>query len=75
MINSNYTITICVNKNPQQVYDAINNVNAWWQGEINGFTHQLHDEFEYKMEEFHLTKQKIIETIPNKKMAGHKSNI
>lgn len=63
-----YTTTIIVDKSTSEVFEAINNVRGWWQGEISGSTDKLNDEFIYQMGEFHLSKQKIVELIPDKKV-------
>jgi hypothetical protein len=68
MENKDYTTTILVDQSPAEVYNALNNVRGWWQGEIEGRTTNLNDEFTYKMKEFHCTKQKIIQLIPNEKV-------
>ncbi len=68
MTTSNFTTTILVNHSPNEVFDAINNVRGWWQGEIEGGTDKLNDEFTYRMKEFHFSKQKLVEVIPNKKV-------
>ena len=68
MPTSNFTTTILVNQTPKEVFNAIGNVRGWWQGEIEGSTNKLNDEFTYRMEEFHFSKQKLIEFIPDKKL-------
>ena len=68
MSTSNYTTTIVVNNTTAEVFDAINNVQGWWQGAIEGNTDKLDDEFTYRMEEIHFSKQKVVELIPNKKI-------
>jgi len=62
------TTIILVNQTPKEVFNAINNVRGWWQGEIEGSTDKLNDEFAYRMKEFHFSKQKLIEIIPDKKI-------
>lgn len=68
MENNYFTTIFTVDQSAQQVYDAINNVSDWWQGKVTGKSHQLNDEFVYNMMEFHISKQKVIEMIPNKKV-------
>jgi hypothetical protein len=68
MTTSNYTITIVIDSSPNQVFNAINNVRGWWQGEIEGRTDKLNDEFVYRMKEIHFSKQKLVEIIPDKKI-------
>jgi hypothetical protein len=63
-----YTTSILVAKSPAEVFEAINHVRAWWQGEIKGNTDKLNEEFTYQMEPYHFTKQKVVELIPNKKV-------
>jgi len=63
-----FTTSIVVDQSPAEVFDAIKNVRGWWQGEIVGNTNRLNDEFTYQMADFHLTKQKIVELVPNKKV-------
>lgn len=65
---SNFTTTFFVNQTPQEVFDAINNVRGWWQGEIDGNTDKLDEEFSYRMKEHHYSKQKIVVLIPNEKI-------
>jgi Activator of Hsp90 ATPase homolog 1-like protein len=68
MKNQDYTTSILIDKSPTEVFNAINNVRGWWQGEIVGDTDKLNHEFTYQMGEFHLSKQKIVEFIPDKKV-------
>ena len=65
---NNFTTTITVPNTAEEVFTAINNVRGWWQGEITGPTENLHDEFTYQMEPYHVTKQKIVALVPNKKV-------
>ncbi len=63
-----FTTTILVDKSPSVVFDAINDVRGWWQGVIEGHAENVDDEFTYRMEPFHFSKQKIVEMEPNKKV-------
>lgn len=68
MNTTDFTTTILVDESPEAVFNAINNVSGWWQGEIEGNSTKLNDEFTYRMLDFHFSKQKIVEIIPNKKV-------
>ncbi|WP_291922377.1 SRPBCC domain-containing protein [Chitinophaga sp.] len=63
-----YTTSILVDQSPQEVFNAINNVRGWWQGEITGSTDKLNDEFTYRAGDIHYSKQKIVDLIPNKRV-------
>ncbi len=68
MTASNYTTTIIVDNAASEVFTAINIVRGWWQGEIEGSTDQLNNEFTYRMKEIHFSKQKIVELLPERKV-------
>jgi len=63
-----FTTSFFVNQTPTEVFNAVNNVRGWWQGEIEGSTDKLDDEFSYQMKDFHFSKQKSIEVVPDKKV-------
>ena len=68
MTTTDYTTTISVDQSPKEVFNAINNVRGWWQGEIKGNTDKLNEEFTYRVEDIHFSKQKLVEVIPSKKV-------
>lgn len=68
MKNKNFTTTILVDQSPQEVFNAINNVRAWWSENIEGHTDNLNDEFIYQYKDVHVCKMKIIESITAKKV-------
>jgi hypothetical protein len=68
MNKKDFTTALLVDQSPKEVFNVINNVRGWWQGEIEGSTDKINDEFTYRMEEIHFSKQKVVEVIPNKKI-------
>ncbi len=68
MDNQSFTTTLLVDRTSQEVFNAINNVRAWWPGEIEGNSNKLNDEFTYRYKEFHYSRQKLIEVNPDEKV-------
>jgi hypothetical protein len=68
MKDQNYTISFPVNKSPEVVFAAINNVKGWWSEQIDGHTDHLNAEFDYHYKDVHRCKIRITEFIPGKKV-------
>ena len=63
-----FTVSIQVNKTPEEVFDAVNNVRAWWGEAIEGDSGHLNDEFTFAHKDIHRSVQNIVELIPGKKV-------
>jgi hypothetical protein len=68
MTTTDFTTAISVDQTPKEVFDAINNVREWWSEQIKGDTNKLNDEFIYNYKDVHISKMKLEEVIPNKKI-------
>ena len=68
MSAQDFTTTILLDKSPEEVFKAIQNVRGWWSEEIEGKTANGGDEFKYHYEDIHRCKIKLIEVIPNQKI-------
>jgi hypothetical protein len=68
MNDHNFTTAFTVDQTPEEAFAAINDVRGWWSGQIEGSTNKLGDEFTYRYKDVHLSKQKITELIPGKKV-------
>jgi hypothetical protein len=65
---NDFTTMIQVDQTPREVFDAINNVRAWWSESIEGNTANLNDEYFYHYKDVHLCKMKLIESIPGRRV-------
>lgn len=71
MNEKDYTTSFLVDQTPEEVFEAICNVGAWWSGEISGTSDRLGAEFVYKYKEFHQSTQKVTEYVPGKRLVWH----
>lgn len=69
MSNQDFSTTVAVNQSPARVFEAINNPRGWWSEEIKGITDRLNEEFDYHFRDVHSCKMKIIELVPEKRIA------
>ena len=68
MQTTDFTTTITVEQTPQEVFDAINTPQNWWSGEFEGNTKNLNDEFTYRYQDMHYSRQQVIESITGEKV-------
>ena len=68
MKTQDYTATIAVNATPHEVFNSINSVSKWWTDDLEGSSKELNDEFTVHFADIHVSKQKLVELIPDKKV-------
>ena len=68
MSDQSFTATFVVEQDPRTVFNAINNVRGWWTGDIEGGTDTVGDEFTYRYEDIHYSKQRVTELTPDERV-------
>jgi hypothetical protein len=63
-----YIIRITVDASPREAFNSINSVSKWWTENIVGGYQKLNDEFTVRFDDVHISTQKLIEFIPDKKV-------
>ena len=71
MSSQDFSITISVDQNPDEVFNAVSNVRGWWSEEIKGGTSKKGDEFDYQYEDVHRCHMVLTEVIPNEKVVWY----
>lgn len=71
MTNQNFTTSFLVDQTPEEAFAAITNVRGWWSGQIEGRTDQLGEEFTYRYESIHYSKQRITKLVPGQRVVWH----
>ncbi len=69
MEDKNYTTSITVKESPAAVFAAINNVRGWWSEDVEGSTGMLGDVWFYHARDLHRSTLKVVEWLPNQRVA------
>jgi uncharacterized protein YndB with AHSA1/START domain len=68
MSNQSYTTSFSVDRAPDQVFDAVNDVRSWWMTRIDGDNHAVGDEFSYRVPGVHFCKMRVTELVAGERV-------
>lgn len=68
MTSNDFTTSFLVEQTPEEVFDAVNNVRGWWSESVEGKTAGLNEEFLYYYKDVHISKMRIVEFVPGKRV-------
>jgi hypothetical protein len=63
-----FTTTFVVERNPQEAFEAINDVRGWWSEEVEGVTDQVGGEFDYHYQDVHRCRIRVTELVPGRRV-------
>jgi hypothetical protein len=64
-----YTVEIELVKSSDAVFDHLIDLSKWWPEEFEGESIKLNTEFVFRTGDTHYSKNKVVEFVPNKKVA------
>ena len=67
-MTDSFSTSFTVDQSPQEVFRAVTEVPRWWTGEVDGDTARLGDEFVYRYADLHVSRQKVTELVPGRKV-------
>ncbi|MDE5492776.1 SRPBCC domain-containing protein [Elizabethkingia meningoseptica] len=68
MDNKSYSTEFYVSQTPHECFQAIKNFRGWWSEDIEGVTDKLNETFFYHYKDIHLSKLKLSDEVPDKKL-------
>ena len=68
MSDSSYTTSFSVDRTPEQVFAAVNDVRSWWMTTVDGDNGAVGDEFSYRVPGIHFCKMRVTEFVPGEKV-------
>jgi len=63
-----FSTSITVDATAQEAFKSINSVTKWWTENLEGSSQKLNDEFTVRFGDVHVSTQKLVEVIPDKKV-------
>lgn len=63
-----FSTAFLVDQSPKEVFDAVNKVRGWWSSSLQGESEKLGDVFTFRYEDVHVSRQKLVEVVPEKRV-------
>jgi hypothetical protein len=63
-----FSTAFLVEQSPKEVFDAVNDVRGWWSTSLQGESEKLGDVFTFRYQDIHVSKQELIEVVPEKRV-------
>ncbi len=68
MKNKDYAVSITVDATAKEAFNSVNKVSEWWTENLEGSSKKLNNEFTVRFGDVHVSTQKLVEVIPDKKV-------
>ena len=68
MTDQSFTTTFSVDRSPKEVFDAINDVRAWWSAEVEGPTDVEGETFTFRVKDLHRSQIRVSELVPGERV-------
>ena len=68
MKTQDYTASITVGATAHEAFESINSVSKWWTENLEGSSQKQGDEFTVRFDDVHVSTQKLVEVVPDKKV-------
>src|SRR6476646_10844042 len=68
MTDQSFTTTFSIDRSPQEVYDAINDVRAWWSAEVEGPTDVEGETFTFRVKDLPRSQIRVAELVPGERV-------
>lgn len=65
---TDFTTSFTVDRDAQEVFAVITDVRRWWHGEIEGVTDAVGEEFTYRQQDLHWSRQAVVELVPGERV-------
>jgi uncharacterized protein YndB with AHSA1/START domain len=68
MSESSYTTSFSVDRTPDEVFAAIDDVRSWWMTKVGGDNRAVGDEFSYRVPGVHSCTMRVTEHVPGRRV-------